>query len=214
MQRWRTLLRNTGAGLCKAAPHLAPGTEATAATASLAAGLLTQHPTALQALQATSVSSGAAWAAGAIASELDNLFGDSPHSHRVSAANVLGVLAGALSVAGPVVQQSESAGLGFASASSWVASAAATAAGVARLNDTFAKVLQGGSALANGVAGALAALAAKASAEHNSQRAAMYTIASAALWLTGAAAAEGAVLRDRYVNAQANRARSSGNLPV
>jgi hypothetical protein len=214
MQRLQTSIRDTGSRFQPTVPHIAPGVDAIAAIFSLVAGGLTKQDTAAEALKVTSVTCGAAWATSAIASELNNLLSSSPHNRLVSAANFLGTLAGVLSIAGPLAAPNESAGIGYAAASSWVGNAVATAAAAARLKDTFAKVLQGGSAVANGAAGGLAELATKASAEGNTQHAAMYTIASAALWLAGSAAAEGAVLRDNHINSLANRPGGPSDSPV
>jgi hypothetical protein len=215
-QRLQTLARDGAAIAQRAAPHVAPALDGIAAITDLLEGVLTS-PGAVEALKGTSVTSGVTWATSAIVSELSNQLGSSPRSGLVTAANLFGTLAGALSAALPLVRTNESAGIGYGSASSWGVSAGAavaSAAGVARLRDTFARVLQGGSAVANGVAAALAEAATKASAENNPSQAAALTIASGAMWLVGSLAAEGAVLRDSHISALANRLGGADDSPV
>ena len=198
-------------------PHLAPGLDAAAALHDLTEGFLTS-PGDAKALKAISVTSGVAWATSAIVSELSNRLGDSPGSASVSAANLLGTIAGALSTALPFAAPNQSAGIGYGSSSSWAASAVAaaiaTGASAARLGDTFARFMQGGSAAANGIAAGLGEAATKAATENNPSLASALTIASGVMWVVGSAAAEGAVLRDNQVRSRANRAGGAGDSAV
>jgi hypothetical protein len=213
MQRLQSLLRHSGPRI---APHIPPALDGVAAAADLAEGFFTSLGAA-KGLKISSTTSGVTWAASAIASELNNQLGDSPHSSLVSAANLFGAIAGGLSAALPYAATNESTGIGYGSASAWISAGAATVAagaGAVRLGDTFAKVLQGGSGVANGVAAALAEFATVAAAENNASQAAALTIASGAMWLVGSVAAEGAVLRESQVSARANHSVSTGASPV
>ncbi|WP_186163692.1 hypothetical protein [Burkholderia gladioli] len=187
-----------------AAAYGPPALQASAAALSLATGALSRG-SATTTLHATGATSGAAWAAADLAAELDNWLGTAPHNAAASAANALGVIAGALSAAAALAPGRDGIPTGFASASAWAGGALASAAAVTRLQDSFARILQGGGALANGTAAALSELATQAQAAGDGQRAAVYTIAAGALWLLGATLAGGAAARERQVGAAVQR---------
>ncbi|WP_186023541.1 hypothetical protein [Burkholderia gladioli] len=188
-----------------AAAYGPPALQASAAALSLATGALSRGSATTTTLHATGATSGAAWAAADLAAELDNWLGTAPHNAAASAANALGVIAGALSAAAALAPGRDGIPTGFASASSWAGGALASAATVTRLQDSFARILQGGGALANGTAAALSELATQAQAAGDGQRAAVYTIAAGALWLLGATLAGGAAARERQVGAAVRR---------
>ncbi|WP_420956708.1 hypothetical protein ACNSZH_34075 [Burkholderia gladioli] len=189
-----------------AAAYGPPALQASAAALSLATGALSRgSATTTTTLHATGAISGAAWAAADLAAELDNWLGTAPRNAAASAANALGVIAGALSAAAALAPGRDGIPTGFASASAWAGGALASAAAVTRLQDSFARILQGGGALANGTAAALSELATQAQAAGDGQRAAVYTIAAGALWLLGATLAGGAAARERQVGAAVQR---------
>ncbi|MGN4069070.1 hypothetical protein ACS0Y7_31135 [Burkholderia gladioli] len=188
-----------------AAAYGPPALQASAAALSLATGALSRGSATTTALQATGAASGAAWAAADLAAELDNWLGTAPHNAAALAANALGVIAGALSAVAALAPERDGIPTGFASASAWAGGALASAAAVTRLRDSFARILQGGGALANGTAAALSELATQAQAAGDGQRAAVYTIAAGALWLLGATLAGGAAARERQVGAVVQR---------
>ncbi|KVM68747.1 hypothetical protein WJ59_12160 [Burkholderia gladioli] len=188
-----------------AAAYGPPALQASAAALSLATGALSRGSETTTTLHAIGATSGAAWAAADLAAELDNWLGTAPHNAAASAANALGVIAGALSAAAALAPGRDGIPTGFASASAWAGGALASAAAVTRLQDSFARILQGGGALANGTAAALSELATQAQAAGDGQRAAVYTIAAGALWLLGATLAGGAAARERQVGAAVQR---------
>ncbi len=188
-----------------AAAYGPPALQASAAALSLATGALSRGSATTTTLHATGATSGAAWAAADLAAELDNWLGTAPHNAAASAANALGVIAGALSAAAALAPGRDGIPTGFASASAWAGGALASAAAVTRLQDSVARILQGGGALANGTAAALSELATQAQAAGDGQRAAVYTIAAGALWLLGATLAGGAAARERQVGAAVQR---------
>ncbi|WP_186055993.1 hypothetical protein [Burkholderia gladioli] len=188
-----------------AAAYGPPALQASAAALSLATGALSRGSATTATLHATGATSGAAWAAADLAAELDNWLGSAPHNAAAAAANALGVIAGALSATAALAPGRDGIPTGFASASAWAGGALASAATVTRLQDSFARILQGGGALANGTAAALSELATQAQAAGDGQRAAVYTIAAGALWLLGATLAGGAAARERQVGAAVQR---------
>lgn len=179
-------------------------TEGVAALHSIAAGSVALvQPGAIDAYKGTSATSGVTWAVAAIVSELDNWFGKAPHSKGLSGANVLSFAAGVLSAVSPFLPGSTSAHVGIASGASWLANAAVVGARATQLKDTMTRVLQGGNAVAGGVAAAFTVMAAKATEDQDSGRAAVYTIVSGAFWALSAGAGDFAVRRAQQTASRA-----------
>jgi hypothetical protein len=105
-----------------AAAYGPPALQASAAALSLATGALSRGSATTTTLHATGATSGAAWAAADLAAELDNWLGTAPHNAAASAANALGVIAGALSAAAALAPGRDGIPTGFASASAWASS--------------------------------------------------------------------------------------------
>lgn len=170
---------------------------------SIGAGTLALvKPAALDAYKGTTATSGATWAVAAVVSEVDNWLGKAPYSKSLSGANLLSFGAGVLSAVSPFLPGSTSAHVGIASGASWLANATVVGARMPGLKDTMARVLQGGNAVAGGVAAAFTVMAAKATEDQDSTRAAVYTIVSGAFWALSAGAGGAAVARTQQTDSR------------
>lgn len=196
-------------------PYVPPVTEGIAAVHSIGAGgLALLQPGALDAYKGTTATSGVTWAVAAIVSEVDNWLGKGPHSKGLSAANLLSFGAGVLSAVSPFLPGSKSAYVGIASGASWLANTVVVGARAASLKDTLTRVMQGGNVVAGGVAAAFTVMAAKATEEGDSARAAIYTIVSGAFWALSAVAGGTAVRRGEQLASQTEESMEMHGSPV
>ena len=169
-----------------------------AAALSVSAGVLALSDTARKkALQATQALSGATWAAADSLAQLHHLARPSPRSYMTSAGNVVGAIAGALSIGGAFAPGIVGLSSGYASATAWLLNAGASAATITHLQSRSARFLMGSSAVVNGTAAALSEGAEDAQRQGQNRHAAMLALASGSVWFLGAALAAGATREER-----------------
>ena len=149
------------------------------------------------ALQATQALSGATWAAADGMAQLHHMRSPGPPSYLVSASNLLGAVAGTLSIGSALAPGVVGLSSGYASATAWLLNAGASAATISNLTSRSSRFLLGGSAIVNGTAAALSECAEDAQRQAHSDRAATLAIASGSVWLIGAALAACAAQQER-----------------
>ena len=169
-----------------------------AAGLSVAAGVFARSNTIKQmALQATQALSGATWAAADGMAQLHHMRSPGSPSYLTSASNLLGAIAGTLSIGSALVPGVVGLSSGYASATAWLLNACTSAATINQLTSQSARYLLGSSAIVNGTAAALSECAEDAQRHAHSDRAATLAIASGSVWLAGAALAACAAHQER-----------------
>ena len=184
--------------LCTLAAYGPATLQSCAAALSVSAGVLALSNTARKrALQATQALSGATWAAADSLAQLHHFARPAPRSWTTSAGNVLGAIAGGLSIGGALAPGIIGLSSGYASATAWLLNAGASAATITHLQSRSARLLMGSSAVVNGTAAALSESAEDAQRQGQNRHAAMLALASGSVWFLGATLAAGATREER-----------------
>lgn len=169
-----------------------------AAGLSVAAGAFARAKNIKQmALQATQALSGASWAAADGIAQLHHMRSPGSLSYLASASNLLGAIAGTLSIGSALAPGVVGLSSGYASAAAWFLNAGASVATISQLTSRPSRFLLGISAIVNGTAAALSECAEDAQRQAHSDRAATLAIASGSVWLFGAALAACATQQER-----------------